>query len=103
MSQQLSFTWSLRRDGNDGYVLEQCGPRYRIEFGPMPPHAVPAFAEARRRYIAMLMESVGAHYVLEDPEQFFRDATSRLPQPPTSGDQDDDDEIRGIEIDLTKH
>lgn len=98
MPRRLTFTWSTRRDGNDGYVLEQCGPRYRHEFGPMPPHAVPSFAVARRRYIAMLMVRVGADYVLDDPEQFFRDATSRNPKPETNDEQT---EGRGIEVDLT--
>lgn len=72
---RVSFEWSLRRDGNDGYVLEFCpGTAYRREFGPMPPHAVPAFATARRRLIAMYMERLGANYVMETPEQFFHDA-----------------------------
>lgn len=75
----LTFTWSTRRDGNNGYVLEQCG-RYSHEYGPMPPHAVPAFAEGRRRYIAMLMAKMGANYVLEDPEEFLRQATQRREQ-----------------------
>ncbi len=78
MARRLTFTWSTRRDGNNGYVLEQCG-RYQKEFGPFPPHATPAWAEGRRRYIAMLMARLGADYVLEDPEQFFRDATRPHP------------------------
>lgn len=102
MPHRLTFEWSTRRDGNDGYVLETCGPRWRKEFGPMPPHAVPAFSLARRRLIAMYMQRLGANYVLDDPEQFFRDATSPLPT--TSETTDDDlDEATGITVDLTKH
>lgn len=100
MARRLTFTWSTRRDGNDGYVLEQCGPHWRKEFGPMPPHAVPSFAEARRRLIALYMQRLGADYVLEDPEQFFRDATSRNRSNPETTD---DNEGTGIEIDLTRH
>lgn len=77
MTRRLSFTWSTRRSGNDGYVLEQCGRNYAKEFGPMPPHAVLAWVNGRRRYIAMLMERMGADYVLDDPEEFFRRATRR--------------------------
>lgn len=95
---RIFFTWSLRRSGNDGYVLEECGPHWRHEFGPMPPHAVRAFAEARRRLIATYMERLGADYVLDDPEQFFRDATSRNSS--NSKETTDEDET-GIEIDLT--
>lgn len=78
MARRLTFTWSTRRDGNDGYVLEQCGT-YRREFGPMPPHAVPAYAEARRRLIAMLMQRVGANYVMQSAEEFFADASHPHP------------------------
>lgn len=76
MPRRLEFTWSTRRDGNDGWVLEECGELWRREFGPFPPHAVEAWVTGRRRYVAMLMRRLGADYVLEDPEQFFRDATS---------------------------
>lgn len=61
---QLSFTWSARREGNLGWVLESCGP-YFNEFGPMPSHVVPAFIQARHRLIAMRMEEYGAAFVLE--------------------------------------
>lgn len=102
---RLSFTWSTRRERNDGYVLEECGPRWRKEFGPMPPWAVMAFMGARRRLIALYMEKLGADYLLDDPEQFFRDATSRFPQPRQTPETTDDDAeaTAGLEIDLTKH
>lgn len=61
---RLSFTWSLRRASNDGFVLEEVpGTSYRREFGPMPPNITPAFATARRRLIAIKMDSIGADYV----------------------------------------
>jgi hypothetical protein len=64
---RLSFSWSTRREGNDGYVLEQCPTDgYRKEFGPIPAHTVPAFVIGRRRIIAMLMKRRGASYVLEN-------------------------------------
>lgn len=90
MASRLTFEWLTRRDGNDGYVLEKCG-HYQREFGPMPPHAVPAFATARRRVIAMMMDRLGANYVLEDAEQFFRDANTRPAQ--KTGDHEYDLEI----------
>jgi len=55
-----SFTWSTRRDGNAGFVLERCeGTQWIKEFGPMPAHITLAFVESRRRLIAMNMEAEG--------------------------------------------
>lgn len=63
---QLSFTWSLRRDGNSGYVLESRSDGTSVEFGPMPAHTTPAFARARQRFVAMMMKERGNPHV-EDP------------------------------------
>jgi hypothetical protein len=49
----VSFSWSTRREGNSGFVLEQSSTGQAREFGPMPCHIVPAFVEARRRLIQM--------------------------------------------------
>lgn len=67
MAAKLTFEWSCRRDGNDGYVLEHVpGTSYRREFGPMPPNAVLAFAEGRRRLIAVKMAARGHDFLSED-------------------------------------
>ena len=51
---RVSFLWSTRREGNSGYVLEECTAlNHRIEYGPMPTHIVMAFVEARRRIVAV--------------------------------------------------
>ena len=85
---RVSFTWSARRDGNNGWVLEEAGPLWRKEFGPLPPHTVPAFINARRRLIAMKMEALGAEYVLEDPNDLF---TSRNPAQETRNEHPGND------------
>lgn len=67
-----SVTWSARREANDGYVLEEYHDGEhkgrKIEYGPMPPHIVPAFITARRRIVALMMEKIGASYVAQPPE-----------------------------------
>lgn len=68
--EQTSFTWSTRRDGNDGYVLEEC-LAWRKEFGPMPPHTVLAFVASRRRLVAMKMQEFGAAFV-SDPQEYMQ-------------------------------
>lgn len=63
---KLSIEWAARREGNDGFVLESAvgsGSSYKREFGPLPPHTVLAFIEARRRLVAIQMERLGADYV----------------------------------------
>lgn len=60
---RVSFTWSTRRDGNQGYVLEEGPNGHAIEFGPMPAHIVPAFAAARQTLVAMKAQKFGAAYV----------------------------------------
>lgn len=67
---RVSFTWATRRDGNNGYVLEEGPEGHAIEFGPMPPWIVPAFAEARQRLVAMMATKHGASYV-EPPDFSF--------------------------------
>jgi hypothetical protein len=67
---RVSFTWSTRRDGNDGYVLETGPEGHRAEYGPMPPHIVPAFVQGRRRIVAMQAQRHGASYV--EPTHDYR-------------------------------
>lgn len=75
---KISFTWSTRREGNNGFVLEKPEHGPGVEFGPMPPHIVPAFVEARRRYIAMRASEEGASYV-EDDFEFLIDPRMSVP------------------------
>lgn len=67
MGTRVSFTWSTRRDGNDGYVLEEYTDKYgdvvRRTETKMPAHLVPAYCEARRRVVAMAAEQNDASYV----------------------------------------
>lgn len=62
----LSFTWSTRRQGNDGYVLEQSSSGNAQEFGPMPAHIVPAFVEARRKVIAIRAKNMSIREAIDD-------------------------------------
>lgn len=55
MTTKVNFTWATRREGNDGYVLEMGPDGHKVEFGPMPPHTVPAFAAGRRKLIEAAM------------------------------------------------
>lgn len=66
MAERLSFTWSLERRGNDGYVHESRSDGETQCFGPMPPHTVPHFARARQRFVAIMMERLGHSYVPEE-------------------------------------
>lgn len=66
---RVSFTWSTRREGNSGYVLEEGPDRHHIEYGPMPANVVPAFVEGRRRIVATMAEQHGASYV-EPPRDY---------------------------------
>jgi hypothetical protein len=65
---KVSFAWLTRREGNNGYVLEQSSRGHIREFGPMPCHIVPAFVEGRRRIVARSAAEEGLKYVenLED-------------------------------------
>lgn len=69
---RISFTWSTRREGNNGFVLEECiedGDRiYRKEFGPMPPHIVPTFVRARRQITQIMQEDVNAKKVADQDD-----------------------------------
>jgi hypothetical protein len=60
---EISITWSTRREGNDGYVLEQYGDGTYREFGPMPAHIVPQFLMGRRRLMAYRMNRRGHAFV----------------------------------------
>jgi hypothetical protein len=68
--QKVSFAWLTRRDGNDGYVLEQSSRGHIREFGPMPCHIVPAFVQGRRRIVARLAAEEGLSLSLETPEDY---------------------------------
>lgn len=63
---KISFSWSTRREGNEGFVLEQGPLGHSVEFGPMPTTTVLAFVEARRRFVAMMAEKHKADYVAPD-------------------------------------
>jgi hypothetical protein len=71
VTDRVSFTWSARRDVNDGYVLEQGPNGHSIEFGPMPCNIVTAFVEGRRRIVAMQAEKHGASYVDNETDYTF--------------------------------
>jgi hypothetical protein len=60
---EVSITWSTRREGNLGYVLEQYSDGTQREFGPMAAHIVPGFVTARRRLMALRMERRGHLFV----------------------------------------
>jgi len=64
---QVSFSWSTRREGNSGFVLETGPQGHRAEFGPMPAHIVPAFVQSRRRIVALQAAWAGALYVDPGP------------------------------------
>lgn len=54
----ISFTWSTRRDGNEGFVLEESSAGHKREYGPMPAHIVPAFVQGRRQIVSTMLEDV---------------------------------------------
>lgn len=66
MSQRITFSWSTRREGNTGFVLEESSSGHRREFGPMPTHLVLPFVEARRRLVALRAEENHVEYIPED-------------------------------------
>lgn len=67
MGEQRSISWSARREGNDGYVLETYSDgETPQEFGPMPANNVPAFIEARRKLVAIRAEKMGFTKVSSD-------------------------------------
>lgn len=68
---RVSFTWSTRREVNDGYVLETGPEGHSIEFGPMPCSIVLAFVEGRRRFVGMMAEKYGANYSDEQTDYSF--------------------------------
>lgn len=68
---RVSISWSARREGNEGWVLETYeGTDQRPrEFGPMRANIVPAFIESRRKMFAMRMERRGHKQISEDTIQ----------------------------------
>jgi len=73
MTEKCTFTWSTRRDGNSGYVLEQGTNKFgdllhSREYGPMPCHIVLAFVEGRRRIVAQSAKDHRVSYA--EPEEF---------------------------------
>lgn len=71
MTSSVSFTWSTRREANDGYVLETGPEGHAMEFGPMPCWIVLAFVESRRRLVGMMAEKYGATYSEEETDYSF--------------------------------
>ncbi len=68
MTEHRTFTWSARRDGNDGFVLEECAEiGHKIEYGPMPAHVVMAFINARRKLVSEAATHFGATKQFEPP------------------------------------
>lgn len=57
---RISFTWSTRREGNVGYVLEESSSGLKREYGPMPSHVVPAFVQGRRTIVATMLSDADA-------------------------------------------
>lgn len=53
------FTWSTRREGNSGFVLETHPDGSSIEFGPLPCSSVIRFLQARRQLVAFMMRKKG--------------------------------------------
>lgn len=57
---KLSFSWSARRVGNNGFVLESTSDgSHEKEFGPMPAYAVPSFIYGRRKLVEAAMKDLG--------------------------------------------
>lgn len=73
---KISFTWSTRREGNNGFVLETSSTGAKREFGPMPAHVVPAFVHARRNIVAAKAIAEGALPAVEDDFSYLRLDTS---------------------------
>ena len=65
---RVSVTWSTARQGNDGYVREEHPDGSTHVFGPMPPHVVPSFVQARRRIVEYAMKVLGANRIEEIPD-----------------------------------
>lgn len=55
----VNFSWSTRREGNIGYVLET-RPNGDTQTFAMPSHLVPLWLTARRKLIATAMLDLGA-------------------------------------------
>lgn len=70
---EISFTWSTRRDGNAGFVLEQSSTGQAREFGPMPAHIVPAFVQARRKVIEMRATNMSIQEAIDEDYEWMKD------------------------------
>lgn len=82
MADKVSFRWSTRREGNDGYVLEEHIDRYgdvvhRTET-KMAANIVPAYVEGRRRIVATKALEHDATYVEPDYD-FLNDPDAKPP------------------------
>lgn len=64
-----SFSWSTRREGNIGYVLEE-RPNGDTQTFAMPSHLVPLWLAARRKLIATAMLDLGATPSTEPLEDY---------------------------------
>jgi hypothetical protein len=80
---KVSVSWATRREGNDGYVLEEHrnahGQRIlRREFGPMRAALVPSFVGGRRKLVAMKAHNMGAEPIIEEEKDwtFIEDSSS---------------------------
>ena len=56
-----TFTWSTRRDGNSGFVLETHPDGSSVEFGPMPCSLVLPFVSGRRRIVNHLIMKLSSY------------------------------------------
>jgi hypothetical protein len=83
VSDRVSFRWSTRREGNDGYVLEEHIDKYgdvvrRIET-KMAANVVPAYVEGRRRVVATSAMQNKISYVDEPDYGFLTDPDKKPP------------------------
>ena len=64
---KVSFAWSTRREGNQGFVLETRPNGSSEVYGPMPCGAVEPFIQARRDLIRRgMLDELNAVPVFED-------------------------------------
>lgn len=65
---KASITWSTRREGNSGYVLETYPDGSSREFGPMPTQTVLPFVHARRIYQQRIADKLGLRKSPDEPD-----------------------------------
>lgn len=68
----ISVTWSTRREGNSGFVLELHPDGSHIEFGPMPTHVVLAFVAARRNLLTHKLKEIGYELTTTPTPDYFQ-------------------------------